>query len=42
MNEALKDLQQAYGNRKYQFRLLAMDSTGIQDENLFNLIKLAA
>jgi hypothetical protein len=37
LKEALKDLQKAYGNRKYQFRLLAMDSIGIQDEKFIQL-----
>ena len=37
LNEALKELQKAYSNRKYQIRLLAMDSTGIVDEKFVQL-----
>ena len=30
--KALKELQDSYANRDYQFQLLAVDSTGIKDE----------
>ena len=32
LKKALGELQKTYGTRRYQFRLLAMDSTGITDE----------
>jgi len=33
---ALEELKETYGNRKYQFRLLDVDSTGIKDEKFYS------